>query len=235
MDKIRVQFHQIVPFAICFGVFAAMSLIGSYARGTERTDASEHKIVDHAREFSRGNPKKHSSVLAGANFNSHGGVALYATALKKITKGSSSNISLEATQQPGNLSELRDAGNIHLIASPDGSASKQRSTGDENEISPTPDDYGTFWKPVRIGAGGFITGIDITSDGTAVIRTDTYGAYLWDTNTARWVQLVNAASMPPDDLSVDRNSGVYEIRIAPNDSNRIYMMYRGMIYRTEDK
>jgi hypothetical protein len=27
-----------------------------------------------------------------------------------------------------------------------------------------PDQYGTTWKPLRIGAGGFITGIDIASN-----------------------------------------------------------------------
>ena len=36
------------------------------------------------------------------------------------------------------------------------------------------------WLPLRIGAGGFLTGIDIAPDDTMVVRTDTYGAYIWN-------------------------------------------------------
>ena len=42
------------------------------------------------------------------------------------------------------------------------------------------DAYGTVWKPLRIGAGGWLTGIDIASDGTKVVRTDTYGGMSLD-------------------------------------------------------
>jgi len=42
------------------------------------------------------------------------------------------------------------------------------------------DQFGTMWKPLAIGSGGFITGIDIASDGMKVIRTDTYGVYTWN-------------------------------------------------------
>src|ERR1700730_590989 len=39
----------------------------------------------------------------------------------------------------------------------------------------------TTWRPLRIGAGGWLTGLDISTDGsTRVVRTDTYGAYIWD-------------------------------------------------------
>ena len=89
------------------------------------------------------------------------------------------------------------------------------------------------WKPLRIGAGGFVTGLDIASDGTKVVRTDTYGAYLWDSN--QWKQLITADSMPADDVTVERNAGVYEIRIAPSDSSVFYMSYRGYVYRTSDR
>jgi hypothetical protein len=32
------------------------------------------------------------------------------------------------------------------------------------------------WSPLKIGAGGFLTGMSIANDGTMVVRTDTYGA-----------------------------------------------------------
>ena len=44
------------------------------------------------------------------------------------------------------------------------------------------------WQALKIGAGGWLTGIDIAPDGTMVVRTDTYGAYIW--NGTQWQQLV---------------------------------------------
>jgi len=32
------------------------------------------------------------------------------------------------------------------------------------------------WKPLKVGAGGWLVGMDIAPDGTMVVRTDTYGA-----------------------------------------------------------
>jgi hypothetical protein len=86
------------------------------------------------------------------------------------------------------------------------------------------------WKPVKIGAGGWVTGIDIARDGTMVARTDTYGAYLWD--GAKWKQLVTAASMPADTYSA---SGVYEIRVAPSDSSILYMQVAGGLLKSVNK
>jgi len=95
------------------------------------------------------------------------------------------------------------------------------------------DAYGTVWKPLRIGAGGWLTGIDIASDGTKVVRTDTYGACLW--TGSQWTQLVTSTSMPASDVDIEKNAGVYEIRIAPSSSSRLYMMYRGSVYRSDDR
>ena len=52
----------------------------------------------------------------------------------------------------------------------------------------------TGWQTLPLGAGGYLCGMDIASDGTKVIRTDTYGAYWWDGST--WVQLITYASLP---------------------------------------
>jgi hypothetical protein len=89
------------------------------------------------------------------------------------------------------------------------------------------------WEPLRIGAGGWVTGMDIAPDGTKVVRTDTYGAYVW--SGMEWKQLVTAASMPSADARVDNNYGVYEIRIAPSNPNRFYMMYGGAVYRSDNR
>jgi len=93
---------------------------------------------------------------------------------------------------------------------------------------------GTTWQPLRIGAGGFLVGMDIAPDGTKVVRADTYGAYLWNPTTSQWDQLVTAQSMP-EGAVLDFAEGVYEIKIAPSNSNRLYMVYRGSVYRSDNK
>lgn len=91
-----------------------------------------------------------------------------------------------------------------------------------------------IWKPLRIGGGGWLTDINISNDGkTRVVRADTYGAYIWNNN--QWRQLVASHTMPASDIGVDMGEGVYEIRVAPSDSNRLYMAYRGYVYTSEDR
>jgi photosystem II stability/assembly factor-like uncharacterized protein len=41
--------------------------------------------------------------------------------------------------------------------------------------------------------------------------------------------------MPASDVSVDMDKGVYEVRIAYSNSNRLYIYYNGQIYRSDDK
>ena len=86
------------------------------------------------------------------------------------------------------------------------------------------------WKAVNIGAGGWLVGIDVAPDGTMVVRTDTYGAYLWNGTT--WTQMVTANSMP---ANVFYSQAVYELRIAASNSNIMYMEMNDGIYKTVDK
>ncbi len=96
------------------------------------------------------------------------------------------------------------------------------------------DQFGTTWKPLRIGAGGYITGIDIAPDGTKVIRTDTYGAYIWD--GTQWDQLITANSMPAAFVNTTLdNSGAYEIAIAPSDTNIFYMEFLGYVFKSTNR
>lgn len=93
------------------------------------------------------------------------------------------------------------------------------------------------WRPVAIGGGGFITGYSTDVRGlTRVIRTDVYGAYLWLANEGRWAQLVNSATMPVNVRTQDGvNEGVYEITVAPSDPQRIYMVIKGQVYRSDNQ
>lgn len=86
------------------------------------------------------------------------------------------------------------------------------------------------FRRLKIGAGGFVTGIDMVGQ-TKVIRTDTYGGYRWDRNTSEWVQLVTYESMPSERWSP---GGIYEICIAPSDPNIVYMVYDNTVFRSED-
>ena len=58
------------------------------------------------------------------------------------------------------------------------------------------------WQPLKVGAGGWLTGIDIAPDDTMVVRTDTYGAYIW--NGTQWQQLVTSTSMPSENVVPDQ-------------------------------
>src|SRR6516165_797621 len=90
------------------------------------------------------------------------------------------------------------------------------------------------WQALPIGAGGFLTGLSIAQDGTMVIRTDTYGAYIW--NGTEWQQLVTATSMPAAFVTPNLdNQGVYEIAVAPSNSNILYMMFDGNIFQSSNK
>jgi BNR/Asp-box repeat len=91
----------------------------------------------------------------------------------------------------------------------------------------------TAWQTLKVGAGGFLSGISVSQDGTMVVRTDTYGAYIW--NGTQWQQLVTAASMPAGFEQVGQAQGVYEIQIAPSNSNILYMMYDGYIFQSTNK
>jgi photosystem II stability/assembly factor-like uncharacterized protein len=106
---------------------------------------------------------------------------------------------------------------------------------DTGAAASNPEFHGTAWRPLRIGAGGFVTGLDISPSGsTRVVRTDTYGAYLWNDVSSQWVQLVTASSMPAADVGVGTGAGVYEICVAPNRPSRLYLAYRGNVYRSDD-
>jgi chitodextrinase len=109
------------------------------------------------------------------------------------------------------------------------------STAVSAVTSAGPDQFGTTWKPVRVGAGGFISDIDIASDGTKVIHTDTYGAYVW--TGSQWSQIVSMNTMPSGDpgAGLQQNAGVYEIRIAPSNTSRFYMYFNGYVYRSDNK
>jgi hypothetical protein len=95
---------------------------------------------------------------------------------------------------------------------------------------------GYVYKPLKVGAGGFVTGIDISPDSsTVLVRADTYGAYFLNQNK-RWRQLVASWRLPAADRDVETdNRGVYEIVVAPSNPNRVYMAWNDYVYRSDNK
>ncbi len=103
------------------------------------------------------------------------------------------------------------------------------------------------WQRVKIGAGGWVTGMDIHQNGRyAYCRTDVGGAYRLDlqNNNSEWIQLVSVTSMPSDKVALGSAfvpdetrafEGVASIASAPSDENRVYMMYNSILYRSDNK
>lgn len=97
-------------------------------------------------------------------------------------------------------------------------------------------------RQLPLGGGGFVTGLDISSDGELfACRTDVANAYVRRRNEAHWSPLFSAATMLPADYDPlpklnekADGQGVAGIRIAPSNSNIIYASYYGYIWKSVD-
>jgi len=105
------------------------------------------------------------------------------------------------------------------------------------------------WQALRMGAGGKITGIQRTlSDGTTVIRTDTYNGYMYrGTGTCLygttqtfaapcWEGLFTASSLPSAlvnaNTSNNGNNGVAEIIVCESNTNVAYAIFHATVLVT---
>jgi photosystem II stability/assembly factor-like uncharacterized protein len=152
--------------------------------------------------------------------------------LRDIHYGLHTRASYQGTSSGGTLTVSDGHHTAHIKLIGDYQSSSWTLSADGHGGTAVVDPVPT-WKPLAIGAGGWLTGIDIAPDDTMVVRTDTYGGYLW--NGTQWQQLVTAASMPAGDVAVGHNQGVYEIQIAPSNTNILYMEYLGYVYRSSNK
>lgn len=104
--------------------------------------------------------------------------------------------------------------------------------------APTPTPRPTVFNQMKVGGGGFLTGLDVSRDGTMrVVRCDTFGAYKWDAKTAGWLPLLTSKSMPAGEFGVDAalpyvGGGVYEVAVAPNVPNTLYVAFNNRIFRS---
>jgi hypothetical protein len=92
---------------------------------------------------------------------------------------------------------------------------------------------GTYtWKPMKIGGGGWVTGLDISSTEKSLmyVRTDVSGAYRWNAATASWKQIVTSTSMPVSSVAYGKYAGVDSLVSAPKNPNIAYMAFAGLPY-----
>lgn len=85
----------------------------------------------------------------------------------------------------------------------------------------------TGWNVFKVGGGGQNTNIDYpTSASPFAITTDTAGAWIFNTISGTWVEVITSASMPAA-LTGDGNwlDGAYDFRSAPSDPTRCYLGY----------
>ena len=94
----------------------------------------------------------------------------------------------------------------------------------------------TNWQVLKVGAGGYVRNLNIAPDGTTVARTDTNGAYLL--NGTSWTPLATYSSIPSSLTAANPiafGGGVYEIQIAPSNTNIMYMVFNGYLFVSNNK
>ncbi len=87
------------------------------------------------------------------------------------------------------------------------------------------------WKPVRLGAGGFVTGFITHPQNSAVryCRTDVGNAYRWDNGNSVWVPMVvkgTSSGMPGGVSNAPTQYGVESIALDPNNTNVVYLSFQ---------
>lgn len=77
------------------------------------------------------------------------------------------------------------------------------------------------WSNVRIGGGGFVSGLlfDPTVQGLAYARTDVGGAYRWNARASRWIPLTDWVDADHANLM-----GIDAMALDPSDTRRLYLV-----------
>lgn len=117
---------------------------------------------------------------------------------------------------------------LSLIATP--------SRAEEPPNRVTIADQKLTWQQGKLGAGGFVTGMDLHPSGELkLIRTDVGGAYKWDADRKEWIQLATTERLPEGALGFFQYDGVSSLVAAPSDINRLYMAFCGNIFYSLDR
>ncbi len=95
--------------------------------------------------------------------------------------------------------------------------------------SGSPQSQSQGWFTLKVGGGGFATGIDLHADGTKLSRTNTGNAYKW--NGSVWVPLIDN-TLPAATFGYPQDIGVMEIVAAPSATSTCYMHYAGFMLKS---
>ena len=78
------------------------------------------------------------------------------------------------------------------------------------------------WKPMKIGGGGFVTGMALhpTTPNIIYARTDTAGAYRWDASTGTWSEMLLTTNVPDPAHTV---SAVESIAVSKTNDQVVYV------------
>ncbi|WP_299679728.1 T9SS type A sorting domain-containing protein [uncultured Dokdonia sp.] len=92
-----------------------------------------------------------------------------------------------------------------------------------------------LWKPLKTGAGGWMTGLYVHPNGSPIYsRSDVGGAYRYDAPSDAWIQLVTTNSMPPSEIDVQKYDGVLSIVGADSNAAIAYMAFEDGIFKSEN-
>jgi hypothetical protein len=77
------------------------------------------------------------------------------------------------------------------------------------------------WRSVRIGGGGYVSGLVFHphEKGLLYARTDVGGAYRWDAKRQQWVSITDWIGA--DDANL---LGIDSLAVDPNDAGRVYLV-----------
>jgi photosystem II stability/assembly factor-like uncharacterized protein len=84
------------------------------------------------------------------------------------------------------------------------------------------------WRPVRLGAGGYVTGVALhpTEANVRYVRTDVGGAYRWDNATGEWSQMLLLDAVPGAAESRGDYS-VESVALSASDAEVVYLSVGG--------
>ena len=92
------------------------------------------------------------------------------------------------------------------------------------------------WKPIKLGAGGWLTGMVIHPSGSPVYaRSDQNNLWRWDENRKIWDRLITTETMPSEEIDQYKYLGVLSVATAASDKNLVYMAYKNSIFKSTNQ